>query len=178
MNEPMKWVILAIILLAGCTSIPSLGDLTPQQIAAKSQIRRDDFKKVTAVGSLKVFFGQNDFANQYQFYRLSAERTDRGSVRYFLVFHAQRTHETGFAVWSEVNDELGHRYPLAPQQFDAGVSATDETVYMPISLGFLQGIKSPMKMKIYGKNSEEQFTLSPNFVQGFLDRCKSEFGSV
>src|SRR5436309_11801633 len=103
----------AILFLTGCATMPVVTDMDAQKITSMCAVTRDDFKKITAVTSPRLFFRRETDLVTQSIYKLVAERKDGEQPRYFVVIDTRRGQGRSWAFWKEAYDKDGKRFPLS-----------------------------------------------------------------
>lgn len=158
--------ILALILLCGCATLPSVDKQTAAEVQQRSRLKRDEFTKMTVLeGEMLVFgdFGSNN-------YRLLAMKGDGSTTEYFLRLQTRRVYSQGWAFWRSAHDEQGKAFRVEKVQSEVeNAGATLEVVLVVLSRDYLEAVKgSGIKIRVDGDRAQQTCELPPNFIQGFL----------
>jgi hypothetical protein len=152
--------------IVGCASLAPIEKQSPSEIAAKTSVSRDEFKKTTTLNGEKVSvgnFGLNCFW-------LSESKADSGRREWYLFFKTYRTANEGWAFWEEATDENGQSLDVIKVGGDVeDAGATDELIAVEMNPEYLRKYsKSGIKIRIDGKRASQVLMIPGNYIQGFL----------
>jgi len=167
-------LVCVVALLAGCASLPTLSQQTPEQIASRSAVRRDEFTKMTFVDGQHVLFGD---WGQNRYYLGAARQGETGEPVYSLAMFSRRTFREGWAFWNSASDSDGAKLPTEKAGSDVTEGGgTSEAVQVVLSRAYLdQHIETGVKLKIYGRGVEQILEVPGNYIKGFLMKVDQTF---
>lgn len=155
-------------IFAGCAAVPPIEQQTASQIAMRSTVMRDDFKKTTSVNGEKFGSYFNSGVNDFEAW-LHANRKDGGATSYALAFKSTRGYAHGWAFWGEAYDSSGTRLPVLKIGTDvAGGGITYELVTVELTKDYIEAHRSGMTIRIDGQRAKQVVTVPANYIEGFL----------
>jgi|SRR5258706_1578798 len=159
------------IALSGCAIAPSIEKETPFEIASRSRIGHDDFRKVTTVDGQALLFG--DFGQNR--YWLAARKLDADTnALYEVLFKTVRGSDDGWAFWSEAFDDNGHQLPVQKLGSEVGDSGmTYELIAVQLTRDYINEHRVGIKMRVDGQRAQQIVVFPSNYIEGFLLKVNS-----
>jgi hypothetical protein len=142
--------------------------LTSEQIAQRSAIKRDNFLKTTSIEGMKLMFGTFGVNS----YGLSAIRHDDADqpVDFALWMLTQRAYSEGWAFWETAHDLKGIELSRLTKASDVTSNGgTIEVISFSVTRQWLEEAASHnATIRVDGKRAQQILMLPSNYVAGFL----------
>jgi len=170
-----------IFFFTGCAApLQSADSIDAATSAAKTEITRDNFKKITTADSMSIRYFNSTTSVDFSNYWLEARLHD-GAIEpvYVVVIETVRSSSRSWAHWREAFDANGNKFPLNNESIDVKDTAPlidkhalKEIYSAEVTRDYLdQFIAKPVAWRIYGQKGEETFTMRTKLIEGFLMKC-------
>ncbi len=173
----MKTKLLCVLyaaLLSGCFTPQHIERLTPEQIAQRSKLSRDQFRKNTVLEGMNLQFGEMGINS----YGLSATKYDADpSIDYTVWMATKRSPQEGWAFWQDAHDQNGNELVRPATSRRVGTDAfTLEAISFSVTRQWLnQAATNGIVIRIDGQRAQQQLSLPANYVTGFLLSADNAF---
>ena len=173
--KPMLCMICTVFIF-GCAGLPPIENQSANEIASRSTVTRDDFKKVSCVDGEKYgvdVFNKSAFTgSDYYDAWLHAERQDGKETSFALIVKTTRGYSLGWAFWEDAYDKDGAKLnveKIASEVGDGGF--TYELIGVRVERSYLESHKSSgIVIRIDGKRAQRIINIAPNYIDGFLKK--------
>jgi hypothetical protein len=172
----MKYLLclLIAVTISGCISAPPVQTLTPDQIASKTTIIHDDFKKNTLLNGMPLGFDNLGLDN---FYLSAFKKDSTTNISFDLTFRAVRSSDEGWAFWGSAVDQDGKEFEttiVSRDLLDGGL--TSEMLDVTLTRPYLESKRlGGVNIRIDGQRTSQAVNLPPNYIDGFLREVDAVF---